>query len=237
MHDLNEKPVKICQIQGCHTQKKLLPAIVVRPALVEIIRSEMGSWNEAGYICEEHLRDYRTRYIEGLFAREIGEISSLERAVISSMQDHEILSTNPDAQFAVPSTFGGRLADQITNFGGSWYFIGLFVFFIIIWMFGNAAFLSSQPFDPYPFILLNLALSCLAAIQAPVILMSQKRQEQRDRARALDEYKVNLKAELEIRHLHQKIDHLLTNQWQRLFEIQELQIDLINELKSKKRSS
>ena len=98
-------------------------------------------------------------------------------------------------------------------------------------MFLNSYILAARPFDPYPFILLNLLLSCLAAVQAPVIMMSQNRQEARDRVRAMHDYQVNLKAELEIRHLHQKLDHLQSRQWERLVEIQEIQMDLIAELK------
>jgi uncharacterized membrane protein len=102
------------------------------------------------------------------------------------------------------------------------------------WMLLNSYVLAARPFDPYPYILLNLALSCLAAIQAPVIMMSQRRQEARDRKRSLRDYQVNLKAELEIRHLHQKIDHLLSRQWERLVEIQEVQMELINQISRRK---
>ena len=99
----------------------------------------------------------------------------------------------------------------------------------------NTVVLLARPFDPYPFILLNLFLSCLAALQAPIIMMSQNRQEARDRLRSENDYRVNLKAELEIRHLHEKLDHLLQNQWQRLLEIQEIQIELMNELTADQR--
>ena len=98
------------------------------------------------------------------------------------------------------------------------------------WMALNTALLATRAFDPFPYILLNLILSCLAAVQAPVIMMSQNRQEARDRARARNDYLVNLKAELEIRLLHEKLDHLLRQQWERLLEIQEIQIELMNEL-------
>jgi uncharacterized membrane protein len=101
----------------------------------------------------------------------------------------------------------------------------------------NAVFLLSRAFDPYPFILLNLILSCLAALQAPVIMMSQNRAEARDRLRAQNDYKINLKAELEIRHLHEKIDHLLQKQYNRLFEIQQIQIELLEELARRRQSS
>jgi len=102
---------------------------------------------------------------------------------------------------------------------------------MISWISINTYFLTTKSFDPYPFILLNLVLSCLAAIQAPIIMMSQNRQEARDRNRAEQDYKINLKAELELRQLHQKVDHLLVQQWDRMTEIQEMQMELLEELK------
>jgi uncharacterized membrane protein len=113
-------------------------------------------------------------------------------------------------------------------------FICLFGLVLFAWMLVNSFVLATRPFDPYPYILLNLILSSLAAIQAPVIMMSQRRQEDRDRTRATHDYQVNLKAELEIRHLHQKIDHLISHQWERLVEIQEIQMELINEVRSRR---
>ena len=114
-------------------------------------------------------------------------------------------------------------------------FILSFAGFIVVWVLINTLVLLMRPFDPYPFILLNLFLSCLAAVQAPIIMMSQNRQEARDRLRSENDYRVNLKAELEIRHLHEKLDHLLQHQWQRLAEIQEIQLELMNELTAEKR--
>ncbi len=111
-----------------------------------------------------------------------------------------------------------------------WASDSLFAGVLIVWITINSIAMMGKPFDPYPFILLNLVLSCLAAIQAPVIMMSQNRQESKDRLRAENDYRVNLKAELEIRHLHSKIDLLLTHQWQRLLEIQQVQTDLLEEL-------
>jgi uncharacterized membrane protein len=102
------------------------------------------------------------------------------------------------------------------------------------WILSNSVFVATHPFDPYPFILLNLVLSCLAAIQAPVIMMSQNRQEARDRLHAKRDYQVNLKAELEIRHVHQKMDHLLSHQWERLVDIQEIQMELISEVRGRR---
>lgn len=128
------------------------------------------------------------------------------------------------------------MADRLADFGGSWLFIGIFCGTLAIWIIMNSVVMLMKPFDPYPYIFLNLILSCLAAIQAPVILMSQNRQEARDRIQAEHDYRINLKAELEIRHLHEKIDHLLMNQWQRLMEIQQIQMELMQELARKKRT-
>jgi len=143
------------------------------------------------------------------------------------------LSKNINAEFEQNLTFGERLADKIADFGGSWNFIVIFGGVLLLWVAVNSMILIWRPFDPYPFILFNLVLSCLAAFQAPAILMSQNRQESRDRLRSEHDYLINLKAELEIRHLHEKIDHLLMNQWQRLFEIQQIQMELMEELAHK----
>ena len=111
--------------------------------------------------------------------------------------------------------------------------MGFFTGFLIIWITINSVIIFGKPIDPYPFILLNLLLSCLAAIQAPIIMMSQNRQEAKDRLRSQYDYQVNLKAELEIRQLHEKMDHLLSHQWERLAQIQEIQIDLLEEIRRK----
>jgi len=161
---------------------------------------------------------------------EIGELSALDNEVIQSLERHEILSSDISKQFERELTFGERLSDHIAEFGGSWKFLITFGAVLIGWIVLNAVVLFNRGFDPYPFILLNLILSCLAAVQAPIIMMSQNRAEARDRLRAENDYKVNLKAELEIRHLHEKIDHLLRRQYNRLFEIQQIQIELLQEL-------
>jgi uncharacterized membrane protein len=165
---------------------------------------------------------------------EKGELTNLEKDVIEKLTDYETISTNIDKEFDTQLKFGERLSDKIASFGGSWRFIIIFATILFIWIAINSYFLLSRPFDPYPFILLNLILSCLAAIQAPVIMMSQNRQESRDRKRAEEDYKINLKSELELRQLHQKVDHLLIQQWERMVEIQELQLELLEEIKKDK---
>ena len=140
------------------------------------------------------------------------------------------IAVPPEHFTPTPPTRGQRLADTVAATIGSWRFIAIQSMAIAAWITGNAL-AGSSAWDPYPFILLNLLLSCLAAIQAPVIMMSQNRQEAKDRLRARNDYQVNLKAELEIRHLHEKVDHLLSHQWERLVQIQEVQMDLLNELR------
>jgi uncharacterized membrane protein len=221
----------MCQICGRpRSRSELVPAALIRPPLVERIRSGFPSWSAEGFICHDDLSQFRGEYVQSLLEDERGELSSLERSVIDSLARHETLAENVDAQFQKKLSLGERLADQIADFGGSWIFISLFAGFILIWIVINTIVLIVRPFDPYPFILLNLMLSCLAAVQAPIIMMSQNRQEARDRLRSENDYRVNLKAELEIRHLHEKLDHLLQHQWERLVEIQQIQIELMNEI-------
>lgn len=150
--------------------------------------------------------------------------------MISSMQRHELITKNIETEFDQNWTVGEKLADKIASFGGSWTFLICFGIFLVLWILLNTVVLLVHPVDPYPFILLNLVLSCLAAIQAPIIMMSQNRQEAKDRLRSQHDYQINLKAELEIRHLHEKMDHLLSHQWERLAQIQEIQLDLLTEM-------
>jgi uncharacterized membrane protein len=221
-----------CQV--CGRTAALRRAIVVRPALVSLIERETGRWDDSGWICLEDLQRFQHKYVERLLEDEKGELTQLEKQVLESLRDQEILSQNPETEFDANLTLGQRAADRIADFGGSWIFIGIFALVMLCWMLLNSWVLAARPFDPYPYILLNLVLSCLAAVQAPVIMMSQNRQEARDRQRSLHDYQVNLKAELEIRHLHQKIDHLLSRQWERLVEIQEVQMELINQIGRRK---
>jgi uncharacterized membrane protein len=171
--------------------------------------------------------------VESLLIEEKGELTALEKEVVESLRQQEIISQNPEKDPKSGFTIGQRMADRIAAFGGSWRFIMLFTSVLFLWIAINSVVLVVRPFDPYPFIFLNLILSCLAAIQAPVIMMSQNRQETRDRLHAMRDYQVNLKAELEIRILHQKIDHILSHQWERLVEIQEIQMELINEVRGR----
>jgi uncharacterized membrane protein len=218
-----------CQICGSDRPADLRPGILAGPAVAELILRATGSWSDKGWICTADLQRYRHEYVKSLLEAERGELTALDNEVLESLRQQEILSRNPEAELQAGLTSGQRLADRVAAFGGSWRFLILFAVVLVLWIAVNSVAMIMRPFDPYPYIFLNLVLSCLAAIQAPVIMMSQIRQEARDRLHATHDYQVNLKAELEIRHLHQKIDHLLSHQWERLVEIQEIQMELINE--------
>lgn len=183
-------------------------------------------------ICTICLDNNRSDYILSLFTEDRREISKLEREVAKSIKEHEMLSENILEEFDEKLPLGDRMADIVAGFGGSWRFIILFAIFLSTWIIINT-YLLKRPTDPFPFILLNLILSCLAAIQAPIIMMSQNRQEDRDRIRAKHDYQINLKAELEIQHLNEKIDLLLKHQWQNLLQIQEIQTDILKEIREK----
>ena len=220
----------ICQI--CRKQKKLSevrPAALIRNSIVEIIRKTNPDWDTDGYICIPDLNHFREEYVKDVLSKGKGETTILENQVMKSLKEHEVLSTNINIEFDRKLSFGERLADKMADYAGSWRFISIFAILLIIWICINSFVLLQRPFDPYPYILLNLILSCIAALQAPIIMMSQNRLEAKDRLRSEHDYRINLKAELEIRHLHEKIDHLLMTQWQRLLEIQEMQMELIEE--------
>lgn len=200
-----------------------------RPSLVEFIRLRHPELPADAHIAAEVLDEFRGEYVRSLLEQEIGEVSRLEEDVIRSLSEHELVTERED-RLPDHRRIGERLADGIAAWGGSWAFLLTFAAFLFAWIAVNVWWLAERGFDPFPFILLNLLLSCLAAVQAPVILMSQKRQEARDRRRAEQDYKVNLKAELEIRHLHEKLDYLLRENTHRLLEIQQVQLDLLRDL-------
>ena len=207
---------------------------MVRPTIAEVIEKNYPGWSPEGFICLDDLNRFRSEYVYAMVEAERGELSDLEKEVVESISRHEILATEVDREYESLLTFGQRLSDLLARFGGSWTFIIVFAGVLIVWIMVNSLALLARPFDPYPYILLNLVLSCLAALQAPIIMMSQNRQDAKDRHRAMHDYQINLKAELEIRHLHEKIDHLLSRQWERLVAIQEIQLELLSELGKRK---
>ncbi|MBN9450583.1 MAG: DUF1003 domain-containing protein [Bosea sp.] len=220
----------ICAISGQDMARRNLIEIgTLRPALVDHIRVDFPNLPDHALISLKELARYRTRYVEEILREEHGEYSDLDREVAESIARQETIAENTEDDFEERRTLGERFSDNLASFGGSWAFLISFAIVLVVWMAINAAMGDTRAFDPYPFILLNLVLSCIAAVQAPIIMMSQKRQETKDRLRSLNDYQVNLKAELEIRHLHEKMDHLVTRQWQRLAEIQQVQLEMLQE--------
>ena len=186
---------------------------VVRKPILELIQQDSPKFSVADSLASSELNEYRRRYLENFLVREVGELTELEETVLSNVHERRTLTDKVEDQ-EKPLTLGQRWADHIASFGGSWTFIMLFFGVILGWILLNVAVLRRPGFDPYPFILLNLLLSCLAALQAPVIMMSQNRQEEKDRERAKKDYMINLKAELELRVMHEKLDHLTQQQAQ-----------------------
>jgi uncharacterized membrane protein len=221
----------VCQI--CKKQKRLsqvMPAELVRESVVKTIKKKYPDWSPSGFVCFPDLNHFRTEYVRESLETEKGELTTIEKEVVNSLEEQELLSKNINAEFDHRLTSGEKWADKVADFGGSWRFVLIFGSVLFVWVGINSAVLLWRPFDPFPFILLNLVLSCLAAIQAPVIMMSQNRQETKDRLRSEHDYRINLRAELEIRHLHAKLDELMSHQWQRLMEIQEIQMELMEQL-------
>lgn len=220
-----------CAITGRERPRRELVSLeTLRPTLVERIRRDHPGLPSDALISVGQLAQYRTRYVEEMLEAEHGELTELDRQVAESIATHETLAADTDEEFEDRRTLGERWSDHLASFGGSWTFIIVFAIVLAAWMGYNLVSPMGDRFDVYPFILLNLVLSTLAAIQAPIIMMSQKRQEAKDRLRSQNDYRVNLKAELEIRHLHEKLDHLISRQWQRLAEIQAMQLEIMNDL-------
>lgn len=208
----------------------MVPGEMLRSAIKETIKKRNPDWKPERMICIDCLDLFRSEYVEDALKDEVGELTQLEQEVVESMKEQETLTENLNLTYDKSATFGQRVADRVADFGGSWTFISAFFLVLALWIGINSLSALLRPFDPYPYILLNLLLSCLAAIQAPIIMMSQNRMEARDRLRSENDYQVNLKAELEIRHLHEKLDVLLKHQWQKLLEIQQIQIDFMKDL-------
>jgi uncharacterized membrane protein len=224
-----ESPV--CYV--CKQKKRpseLIPGDLVRDGIASIIRRSLPEWSYDKVICLPDLNRFRAEYVKELLEEEKGELSSLEESVIESFKQHDVVTQNINQEYDDNLSRGEWLADHISTFGGSWKFIILFGATLGVWILLNSSQLLAKPFDPYPFILLNLVLSCLAAIQAPIIMMSQNRLEAKDRLKSEQDYRTNLKAELEIQHTNAKLDQLLSHQWRRLMEIQQIQMQMIEEL-------
>jgi uncharacterized membrane protein len=220
-----------CQI--CGKQKKisdLVPAGLIPASIVDVMVKEHPKWSPEGYICQDDLNRLRIQYVRDVAKNERDEYASLEGTVDKDIKVEDHLPKNDYIAYNEEMTFGEHVADSLAGFAGSWTFIGIFTGVFFFWVILNTYILLSRPFDPYPYILLNLALSAVAAIQAPVIIMSQNRQEKRDRLHADRDFQVSIHTDSEIHRLHKKMDFLLTNQGHKLLEIQDIEIEMIEEL-------
>lgn len=220
-----ERKAEIDLIRGDHIRDVLKPTIC----------KDFPNWDDNGFICLKDLNLYRTKHIQEVFETERGEVSDLEARVFRNISEQEVLANDTNQQFDQSLTIADKIADRVAEVGGSWSFIIGFLVCLGIWMFVNSQMLATllgtkvEAFDPFPYIFLNLLLGALASLQAPFIMMSQSRQEARDRIRSENDYAVNLKAELEIRNLTAKLDQLMSHQWQHLLEIQQIQTDMMTE--------
>ncbi len=223
----------------CHVCRKDFPQddIIsghgIRQEIENLILYDFPDWNDSKTICKSDYYSYREKYIAKLINDESTNIKELERDVIKSINNNELIAENINISIKEKLRIGDSISDKVASFGGSWKFIIIFFIILFLWIAINSYVVLKKPFDPYPFILMNLILSCIAAIQAPIIMMSQNRQEKKDRIRSENDYKVNLKSEIEIRTLHEKVDHLLLDQWSKMIKIQEIQIEILEELRNK----
>lgn len=225
-----------CQVcGGMFAASDVLPGSLVRGSIGAFIAQRLPSWDPAGFICRSDLNRFRAEYVRTEMEKERGELTALEEEVMHSLGEGAVVADNLNKEFDESLTLGERISDKVAEFGGSWRFIILFFIVMAVWITANSIFLLFRPFDPYPYILLNLGLSLLAAVQAPIILMSQNRQEARDRMRAENDYQVNLKAELEVRAVSEKLDILIHHQWAHLLEIQQIQTEMIEDMASRGR--
>lgn len=201
----------------------------IRKEMLAFVMKQHPNFSVENSISVSELSQLREDYVTEMLKSESGELSDLESKVIDSLRHDTLLSEKIDDDIKNMS-FGQKVADKVASFGGSWTFILTFLGLLIVWILINVILFVNKGFDPYPFILLNLILSCIAALQAPVIMMSQNRTEERDRERAKKDYMINLKSELEIRILHEKVDHLIMHQEQSMIEIQRIQMDMMKEI-------
>lgn len=202
----------------------------IRQSIFDLIQKDNPLFTKNLFISISELNTYREKYIEIILSKQIGELTDLDKTVLNSLKDQNTLTDKLDVDEMQAMTLGQRIADKVATFGGSWTFIISFGIFLFVWITINIYWFNNKSFDPYPFILLNLILSSLAALQAPVIMMSQNRQEEKDRERAKKDYMINLKSEIEIRMLHEKIDHLIINDQQEVIEIHKVQIEMMNDI-------
>jgi uncharacterized membrane protein len=230
------RPRHTCQVcKEDFVSQQMMPASLVHDNVAGIITSRVPGWSPGGYICRTCLNRFRAEFVRTEMEKDRGELGQIEQEVVNCLHESEAIAENLNKEFDESLTLGERIADKVAEFGGSWRFIMIFFGGMLVWIVVNSILILRDPFDPYPYILLHLVLSMLAAIQAPVIMMSQNRQEARDRLRAENDFKINLKAELEVRAIGDKLDQLIHHQWAHLLEGQQIQMEMIEDLVSGKK--
>ena len=205
----------------------------LRDYLLIFIQKEFPEFTTESYISIDELNKFRRKYMVELAQVEVEEFNKLREDSLNAVSEENLSNLRKDTKIGKELTLGQRVADGVAKFGGSWTFIFIFFSFLFGWMGINIFLFAGHPYDPYPFILLNLILSCLAAIQAPIIMMSQNRQEEKDRIRGEEDYKTDLKSGIEVSLLHKKIDYLIINQSKRLVEMHEIQTDYLSQILGK----
>ncbi|MCB1112409.1 MAG: DUF1003 domain-containing protein [Chlamydiales bacterium] len=228
---MKSKSQKKCEICGKEFRARdVYPISLIRNSVQLVLHEQFPDADEQGFLCFPDLRMIHAEYSEDLIEKEKGALSALEREVVESLKDQDILTENINEEYAEQLTLGEKLADKVAEFGGSWFFISFFGIVLVGWMAINTFYFMDGAFDPYPYILLNLVLSCLAAIQAPIIMMSQNRQAAKDRLKVENDYMVNLKAELQIRHLNARLELFMRHTWQKMHEISRMQEEIYQDL-------
>jgi len=218
------------QIEAVEGLHGIIPLALMHPRLQELAQQHYPQAASAGQVTVGEFEHLHKHWLHEMFEKEHkrieGESSDPEDAKHPDLPDI-------GADFGYKATTGERIADEVARFGGSWKFIIIFSIILFVWMFLNAVILAKHAFDPFPFILLNLCLSTLATLQAPVIMMSQNRQEQRDHLRSEYDFQTNLRAEISLRSLHNKYDRMLSHQWERLEQLHEMHSHLHKLLEAK----
>ena len=169
------------------------------------------------------------KYVLVLLKSEDAQLRKMHEIIDKALREETLITTTIQ-ETDEARTYGEKLSDKVASFGGSWKFIIIFGVILMLWIIYNTWIMVNKSFDPYPYILLNLILSCIAAIQAPIIMMSQNRKEMKDRKRSINDYMINLKSEIEIRNLHEKVDLSIIDQYKHLCEIQQKQLELLEEV-------
>ncbi|AYE37145.1 DUF1003 domain-containing protein [Companilactobacillus zhachilii] len=227
------KKNQICAI--CGNRFTIMEGLFLRD-LSDLLKQQVIKTNsfakESSFICLKDLQTLRLEHMQSIIDQDLKIDQEMNDKLKKEMAKDTYVITNINETMSGKRTTGEKLADAVAKFGGSWGFIITFTIILVIWMTINVVHLFGVNFDPYPFILLNLFLSCVAAVQAPIIMMSQNRQADRDRVDSENDYKTNMKSEMEIRILHEKLDQLNEVQWPHILDMQKMQIEVLSEIEN-----